>query len=229
VGSAVQWTKGYQLKINASHNFRIPTYNDLYWEEGGNPNLKPESSYQAEIANVFKYKNVTLTQTAYYNKIKDLLRWVPGNNGIWSPQNTDRVVAYGIETLLAWKQQFGNNIWQLNGTYAYTISKNEATQKQLFFVPHHKATGSLAYSYKKWSANYQFLFNGSVFTQIDNDPNAVIPSYMVSNFGVDYELPFLNSFKVGLQVLNLWNEKYESLENRIMPGRNYTMYLIFKF
>ncbi|MGL5111967.1 MAG: TonB-dependent receptor plug domain-containing protein [Flavobacterium sp.] len=229
LGSALQWTKGYQLKMNASHNFRIPTYNDLYWEEGGNPNLNPESSYQMELANVFTYKNISLTQTAYYNKIKDLLRWIPGNNGIWSPQNTDRVEAYGVELLLAWKQQVGKSIWQINGTYAYTISKNEETQKQLFFVPYHKATAALGYSYKKWSANYQFLFNGFVFTQSDNDPSALIPSYSVANLGVDYELPLRDSVKIGAQVLNVWNEKYESLENRMMPGRNFNLYLIFKF
>lgn len=228
-GSALRIAPWYQLKVNVSHNFRIPTYNDLYWEEGGNPNLKPESAYQGELTNVFTYKNVSLTQTAYYNKIKDLLRWVPGNNGIWSPQNTDRVAAYGIETVLTWKQQFGKSIWQINGTYAYTISKNEETQKQLFFVPYHKATAALAYSYKKWSANYQFLFNGFVYTQSDNDPSAIIPSYWVSNVGVDYEFFKRNPIKIGAQVLNLWNEKYESLENRMMPGRNFNLYLIFKF
>ncbi|MGL2988289.1 TonB-dependent receptor plug domain-containing protein [Flavobacterium sp. RSSA_27] len=228
-GTALRLAKWYQLKANVSRNFRIPTFNDLYWEEGGNPNLKPESAYQGELANVFTYKNFSLTQTAYYNKIKDLLRWVPGNNGIWSPQNTDRAVAYGIETVLAWQQQFGNSIWLINSTYAYTISKNEATQKQLFFVPYHKATASLAYNYKKWNANYQFLFNGFVYTQSDNDPNTIIPSYWVSNLGVDYEFFKKNPIKIGVQALNLWNEKYVSVENRIMPGRNFNLYLIFKF
>lgn len=229
VGSALQWTNWYQIKLNLSHNFRIPTYNDLYWEESGNPDLKPESSYQAEMSHVFRYKNVRFTQTAYYNKIKDLLRWVPGSNGIWSPQNTDRVMAYGLESLLAWKKQMGNSIWQLNGSYAYTISKNEATGNQLFFVPYHKATGALAYSYKKWSANYQMLYNGFVYTQSDNNPSAIVSQYWVSNVGVEYEFSILNSVKMGVQVLNLWNEKYESLENRIMPGRNFNMYLTFKF
>ena len=229
LGSSIHLIHWYQLKFNASHNFRMPTFNDLYWREVGNPNLKPESSYQAEVSNVFKFKNGSLTQTAYYNKIKDLLRWVPNSSGVWAPQNTDRVVAYGIEALLNWKQKLGKSTWEFSGTYAYTISKNENTQKQLFFVPYHKITSALAYNYKKWSANYQVLYNGFVYTQSDNDPTAIIPSYVVANVGVDYEIPWINTFKIGCQVLNVWNEKYESLENRIMPGRNYAMYLIFKF
>ncbi|MFZ0595861.1 MAG: TonB-dependent receptor, partial [Flavobacterium sp.] len=90
LGSSYQFGKLYNAKLNLSRNFRIPTFNDLYWETGGNPDLKPESSYQAEIGNVFTVKNISLTQTFYYMKIKDLLQWIPGNNGIWSPQNTDK-------------------------------------------------------------------------------------------------------------------------------------------
>lgn len=229
LGSSYQFGKLYNLKLNLSRNFRIPTFNDLYWEEGGNPDLKPESSYQAEIGNVFTFKNFSLTQTFYYIKIKDLLRWVPGNNGIWMPQNTDKVNSYGTETLLTWKKNFGKNYFVANATYAYSVSENVETKKQLFFVPYNKVTAAIAYSRNRISANYQFLYNGYVYTQSDNDPKKIVPAYTVSNIGIDYDLKLLSSFKIGFQVLNLLNEEYESLEFRPMPGRNYNLYLNLKF
>lgn len=229
LGSSYQFGKLYNLKLNLSRNFRIPTFNDLYWEEGGNPDLKPESSYQAEIGNVFTFKNISLTQTFYYIKIKDLLRWVPGNNGIWMPQNTDKVNSYGTETLLSWKKNFGKNHFVANATYAYSISENVETKKQLFFVPYNKVTAAIAYSRNRVSANYQFLYNGYVYTQSDNDPKKIVPAYTVSNIGIDYDLKLLSTFKIGFQVLNLLNEEYESLEYRPMPGRNYNLYLNLKF
>lgn len=229
LGSSYIFSKFYNLKINLSRNFRIPTFNDLYWESGGNPDLKPESSYQAEVGNVFSYKKISLTQTLYFNKINDLIRWVPGTGNDWTPQNTDRVNTYGTETLLGWTNNFGKHYWNVNGTYAYTISKNVDTDKQLFFVPYHKLTASVAYSYQKLSANYQFLYNGFVYTRSDNDPKETIEAYQVSNVGIDYDFSFLNSSKLGFQVLNLWNEKYQSLEDRPMPGRNFNIYIILKF
>ncbi|KQB43016.1 TonB-dependent receptor plug domain-containing protein [Flavobacterium aquidurense] len=229
LGSSYQLNKLYNLKLNLSRNFRIPTFNDLYWEEGGNPNLKPESSYQAEIGNVFTFKNMSLTQTFYYMKIKDLLQWVPGKNGIWSPQNTDKVNSYGAETLLSWKKHFSKNYFSANASYAYTISEDEATGKQLFFVPFHKVNGAISYSRNKISAYYQFLYNGFVYTQSDNDPKQIVKDYTVSNLGVDYDFNFLESFKLGFQVLNLFNENYESLENRPLPGRNFNIYINLKF
>ncbi len=231
LGSIYAFDKLYSLKANISRNFRIPTFNDLYWEPGGNTNLKPESSYQAEVGNVFSYKSITLTQTFYYMKIKDMIQWVPGSSNapIWSPQNTTRVQSYGAETLLSWAKNFGKHYWNINGTYAYTVSENEDTQKQLFYVPYHKMTGSTAYSYRKFSANYQLLYNGFVYTRSDNDPKEIIEAYTVSNIGIDYDFGFLDSFKLGFQVLNLFNEKYQMQEDRPMPGRNFNMYLTIKF
>ncbi|MEN2402979.1 TonB-dependent receptor [Flavobacterium sp. MC2016-06] len=229
LGSSYQVSKLYNLKLNLSRNFRIPTYNDLYWDQGGNLNLKPESSYQGEIGNVFTFKNISLTQTFYYIKIKDLLQWVPGKNGIWSPQNTSKVNSYGTETLLSWKKQFGKNSFGLNASYAYTASKDEETKNQLFFVPYNKVTGAVSYSRNKLSAYYQFLYNGFVYTRADNNPNEIINDYMISNLGIDYDFKFLDSFKLGFKVLNLFNKDYESLEERPMPGRNFNMYLTLKF
>ncbi len=228
-GSVYEVNNFYNFKMNISRNFRIPTYNDLYWEQGGNLNLKPENSYQAEIGNVFNFKKINLTQTFYFNKIDDLLRWVPGDKGIWAPQNTDKVNAYGAEIILGWGNQYGNNCFSLNATYAYTISENIETKKQLFFVPFHKATAALSYAYKNFSSNYQLLYNGFVYTQSDNDPKQIVNSYTVSNIAIDYDLKLVTSCKVGFQVLNIWNSPYESLENRPMPGRNFNMYLNLKF
>jgi outer membrane cobalamin receptor len=229
LGSSYQFTKLYNFKLNVSRNFRIPTFNDLYWETGGNPDLKPESSYQAEIGNVFTFKNISLTQTFYYIKIDDLLQWVPGKNGIWTPQNKDKVNSYGSETLLSWRKQFGKNNLNANASYAYTVSEDLATGNQLFFVPYDKVTASVSYSRNRITAYYQFLYNGFVYTRADNNPDEIINDYTVSNIGMDYDFKFLDSFKLGFQVLNIFNENYESLENRPMPGRNFNMYLTLKF
>ncbi len=229
LGTSYFFNKLYTLKANTSRNFRIPTFNDLYWEQGGNTNLKPESSYQAELGNVITCKNVSLNQAFFYNKIKDLIMWVPGNKGFWSPQNTSKVETYGSETIVGWKTNFQKHYLSFNGTYGYTISKDLETNKQLFFVPFHKLTCAIAYNYKSFSADYQFLYNGFVFTRSDNDPNEIIKAYKVSNIGIYYNIKSLKSFKMGFQVLNLLNEKYETLEERPFPGRNFNININLKF
>lgn len=218
----------YYISLNASKNFRIPTFNDLYWEGNEYPDLKPETSDQAEIRNQFHFKNFSFSVTAYYNSVKDLLRWVPqSSGGLWKPENTHRVKIYGLESILNYKKSFQNHHFELTGTYAYTVSENEETDKQLIYVPFHKSTASLGYSRKRISAYYQFLFNGAVF--IDSDNKNKLDSYTVSNLGLDYGLGKNQQYKIGFQFLNILNENYQSTLNRPMPGRNFNVYINLKF
>ena len=225
VGSTYDFSEIYRLKFNFSRNYRIPTFNDLYWEASGNPDLKPENSYQAEVGNQFQYNDIRLTATVYASKIDDMIRWLPNNSGNWSPVNTDKVSIYGAEALLGWNKKWNAHFFDFNGTYAYTVSLDEKNNKQLFYVPYHKITASSSYSYKKWNAYYQFMFTGEVFTTSDNNPKYILSDYNVSNFGIDYNFSKKDVCKIGFKIANLWNEKYEALPSRLMPGRNLTLYL----
>ena len=227
LGGNLQLFKWYALKFSGSKNFRIPTFNDLYWQGSGNLNLKPESSLQAEIGQVFSYKNASLTTTAFYSKITDMLRWLPNVSGQWQPNNTDKVSIYGLEALFHWNKDFTNSSIQLNGTYAYTISENADTNKQLIYVPFHKATSSAAYRFKRITFTYQNLFNGAVFTSSDNAYK--LKEYSVSNISLEYKIGNKKPMSVSFQVLNLENKPYQNVLSRPMPGRNYMMNLTLNF
>jgi iron complex outermembrane receptor protein len=69
------------------------------------------------------------------------------------------------------------------------------------------------------------MYTGEIFTTSDNNPKYILDAYNVSNIGVDYNFSKKNIFKLGVKAANIWNEKYEALPNRFMPGRNLTIYL----
>ena len=227
VGTTFSPFSFYKLKVNGSRNFRIPTFNDLYWQGSGNLDLKPESSYQVEVGNEFKFKNTTFSVTGYYIKIQDLLRWSPGSGGNWTPNNVADVVTYGAEILMNTSKKFGKSQFDFNATYGYIISNDEQKNKQLIYVPYHKFTASLAYSYEKLTTHFQYLYNGKVFTSSDNFYS--LDAYLVSNAGINYAFGKKKFFQLGFDVLNVFNENYQSVSMRPMPGRNYTINLIFNF
>ena len=227
LGTSIRPFSFYTLKLNASRNFRIPTFNDLYWQGSGNPYLKPETSYQAEIGNEFRYKNAVLTLTGYYIKLRDMLRWIPSQDGIWRPENVDKVNTYGLEAIFNWKKKIGIGIISINGTYAYTVSRKDESTEQLIYVPFHKATASIAYGWENISIYYRHMFNGEVFYTSDNESS--IDPYNVSSVGAEYSFQLLGGVDIGLQANNLWNEEYQNVNVRPMPGRNSNMYFNFKF
>lgn len=228
-GTELSVVKWHSLKLNFSRNFRIPTFNDLYWQGAGNPELKPESSYQGEIGNEFRLGAFRLTATVFQMQIRDMIRWIPGAGGRFAPENTNRVLINGVEVLSHYGRAFGKHRIDLNATYAYNDSRNRDTEKFLIYVPFHKATAGLGYGYRRFSLAYQHLYNGFAFTQSDNNPLKKVKMYHVSNVMADYDFGKKDSYKLGFRVLNLWNEKYESVAGYPMPGRHFNVYLILNF
>lgn len=216
----------YKLKLNGSRNFRVPTFNDLYWNPGGNLDLQPESSYQIDFGQQWSFRNVDLKLNGYYTNTNDMIQWVPDNTGTFSPRNIYNVRSYGGELEVLLKQSFGRHHFNLNTIYSYTVSENEATDEQLIYVPLHKGNLNVAYSYNGFECFYQHTFNGPV-SIIGGD----LDGYDIGTIGIAYNYPISEKITSSLQfnVNNIYNRTYQIVALRPMPNRNYQLQLTLKF
>jgi iron complex outermembrane receptor protein len=221
-----QLTKQYKIQINGSKNYRVPTFNDLYWNPGGNLDLVPESSYQVDIGQQFNFEYYNFKLNGYYINTEDLIQWQPDTNGFWSPENIAESQSYGAELELESHYKIKAHHFNVNAHYSYTVSENMETKKQLIYVPFHKANVSLAYGYKKFNMYYQHLFNGEVFIT-----GSALKGYNVGNIGMGYTLNEKGSinYEINFKVNNLYNTYYENVALRPMPNRNYQIQTIIKF
>ena len=225
-GASYAVTEDYSIKLNISRNYRIPTFNDLFWHSGGNLDLKPEKSLQAEVGQELQISGLQLKLTAFIIDTEDLLRWVPSAEGMWRPENTKQARNYGLEAMTDWNGNFNGHILKLSGTYAYTQALDQHTEKQLIYVPEHKATASVGYGVGRFNSYFQMLYNGEVFTSSDNHYS--LESYTVTNAGLGYDL-IKHKLNLELEVRNILNSSYLSMPSRPMPGRSFYTSLIFKF
>lgn len=217
----------YSFALNVSKNFRYPSFNDLYWQPGGNLDLKPEVSHQAELGNNFKYGNFKLNLTPYYIKIKDMIRWLPTSSGYWSPVNTNNVESYGLESQLDFEKEFGNHKTKLSLGYVFTHSKDIDTDRFLMYVPQHKFFGNATYKYRFAELYVQGMFNGLTYTTSDEKLRDAINPYFVMNAGLN--LTFFKSYQIGFKVNNIFNEIYETTAYFPLPKRNYSANLLINF
>jgi len=218
----------YTIKVNASKNYRVPTFNDLYWNIGGNEELQPETSYQAEIGNDFFWKDFRIGVNGFYIRSEDLIKWQPGNDGLFSPVNISEAENYGVEFSVEFSQVFNEHAFKFSADYAYTSASDKEKNKQLLYVPFHKVIGLVNYDYKKFSVYYQLLYNGEVFTTTDNI--GTVEAYSVSNIGLEYS--FLDQeipIGTGIKFNNIFDTYYESVAFRPMPNRNFQLFLNIKF
>lgn len=219
----------YRLRFNGSRNFRIPSINDLYWTSGGNPNLKPESSWQTEVGQQFNWGPVELSVTFYALNIKDLIQWLPGESSEWFPRNVASVHVRGLEAFIRFDQKKGAHHLQIQGTYAYTKSEDRETQKQLIFVPFHKGTFLTAYSFRRFEVSAETLLTGEVFTRSDNNARYNLDGYTVVNGGVAFVFDNTKNSKIGFTIRNIGNSEYMTQPRRPYPGRHYAINLTLNF
>lgn len=92
-----QWV----LRANYSKKFRKPTFNDLFWRPGGNPDLNPENGYTIEAGseNTFHISEKSVIETdisPYYTNVNDMIVWRPAG-AFWSPENYQEVRSAGVD------------------------------------------------------------------------------------------------------------------------------------
>lgn len=217
LGIDYQVNKKYKLSFNTSKNFRIPTFNDLYWQPGGNLNLKPEESYQFEVGNAINLKNSSFRLNSFFIKTSNLIQWNPNTVGVWSPENVNKTENYGFEFSANYYVKYGFHLFNFRTNYSYTIAKNLATDKQLFYVPKHRANFLLDYNYKNITVFYQQLINDEVSFLVDT-----IPLFTVANVGFNYQFESLKTIPaIGFKINNIYNTYYQNTLNRPMPGINF--------
>ncbi|MDB4293425.1 TonB-dependent receptor [Maribacter sp.] len=227
-----QLSQQYSIQFNTSKNYRIPTFNDLYWQGAGatgNAEVLPESALQAELGQTFAGKGYEVNLNGFYIATTDLIQWRPDLAGIWTPQNIKDVAQYGLEFDLKLEKELGQHriVWT-NG-YALTKAIDIETNNQLLYVPLHKFTSNIAYRYGRWGTFVRGLYNGKVFITTDNQNE--LSDYLVLDMGLEYRFPKISGveLKTILAVNNLGNKNYQNVAFRPMPNRNIHLNLNFKF
>ncbi len=232
--ASYQVSERYILKVNASKNFRVPTFNDMYWSPGGNLELTPEHSFQVDLGHEFSYNTMKLNLNTYYINTSDLIQWQPDNiTANWTPINISRALQYGLEAEFELSKRINTHHFNVNGNYSYTMSKDADTDKELIYVPNHKMNASVAYNYGNLSLIYQHMYTGEVFITDDNLTGRLfsLESYDIANITLSYKV--LQTPKQALDVLlsinNVYNEIYQNVAARPMPNRNFNIQFNYKF
>ena len=228
--------KRLSLTQSVSTGFRIPTLNDLYWNPGGNPDLNPEQSINAEAGLKWESDLEEVKWGTSLNVFKmwarDYILWRPGSDGIWSPENIQQVHSSGLE-YEGWLQfEAGSFSQQISGSYSYTRSINQTGNNkgnQLPYVPAHQGGMNVNSIWSSWSLDLNATYTGTRFTTLDNTSSQSVDDFFLLNAGIERKLKLEKwTLDLGIRVKNLLSNEYENLINLAMPGRNYQLYILIK-
>lgn len=247
LGIAWKPIQNWTLKGNAGYSYLLPSMNDLYWSPGGNPDLKPEQGWSGEIRlERLKQRNTSakdfsvfehLSLGAYQRRIRNWIIWLPvDDTWIWMPQNRLEVRSYGLESRWAGYGKLGQGLLEWNLRYDLTIAENSkgmdaddpSLGKQLTYVPKHRGGINLSFSIKNLSIFYNHEMGGKRYTSSDN--SQWLPSYHTGDIGLSWKPRIFNQqMGLNLTVENLWNTRYQIIDNRPMPLRYVRAGMYFRF
>ncbi len=233
----------FSISGNAARSYRLPTFNDLFWTPGGNPNLLPESGWNEEISlkakmSTSKKIGAQVCLTAFNKNVDNWIIWLPNSVSGVSPYNLNKVWSRGLEA--DWKLNILLNKWSflVNGLHDFTLATNQSqstlnqvnteTDMQLIYIPRVKHILQLGVYFKGYSATYQNQYIGTRFVSADNQ--SWLNPYQTAriSFGKFIQIK-QNSIQLQMQINNVFNQTYQVMLNRPMPLRNYQISIQYKF
>lgn len=233
----IRLVKSLHIKGNAAYSYRVPSLNDLYWQQGGNLKLKPEQGVKSELSLDYNNGIVKVAATAFYQRLDNWIMWQPSASvSYWSAMNARQVESKGIELAGEYQQQWGHHHLVVAARYQFVRSINTKVDstnennlgKQLFYTPLHTGLVRVTYGYKSFRIFMLGNYTGMRYLTGNNDPDYVLDGYVLFNTGLVYDFRYrAHMASLQFSVSNIGNKAYQVVENRPMPLRNYQLTLKF--
>jgi vitamin B12 transporter len=229
----------HYLKLNISRNSKIPSLNELFWNPGGNPNLKNEYAYSYEVGYKLDHQisgTVSFgSELNYFNNyIQDMIQWRPGDSSFWVADNIGSVKSSGVEAGLAAKYLNNDLSVNFNTGYSYTRATEmnsrtaETKGKQLIYIPENQANSSIHLAFKNIYAVWLIHFMGRIYTTADN--SGTLKGYTINNLTGGFKFNFNeNLIDLSFKIENIFDISYKTIAYYPQPGRNYFLMLSFHF
>ncbi len=225
----------FSLKVNLSRVHRRPSLNDLFWQPGGNLDLRAESGMSGDLG-LTALKSLgswmVLSELTYFQqRVDDQITWIDLGN-LWSPQNIGKVDTRGGE----WSVQASRKGGLLRGFDLFanlTSAKDKsdpesaAFGKQLRYTPKYQLKSNLRFVKGDFMASVNLTGVSKRF--VTSDESQTLDPYVLFGGRVGYGFTFpkfeAQSF---ISVENFTDQDYQIISSYGMPPRVIRFELILK-
>lgn len=221
------YTYNLAFKFLYTHNFRTPSFNEMYYLNYGTKDLKDETSNSYNLS-------LDFTPRTYFNieanffliRTHNQIISIPTSTIKWSASNLGATQSIGFD-LLIYGNIF-NNLFDYNIAYtnlrARDISDNSLTKDKIIpYTPDEIANARLGINIGSFSINSAFSYSSFRYLFPDNNSQDIIPSYWLMDLSCFYKLYNGKNFKIKLKIEadNIFDKTYEVISKYYMPGRSF--------
>ena len=231
----------FSMRAYAKKSFRMPTFNDLYYTDMGNANLKPESAMQYDVGFALNkhfeqgiVRHAEMHFDAYYNKVRDkIVAYPKGQQFRWTMLNLGDVRIKGIDVEAEADYQVGRDLMAtVRAQYTYQDARDVTDPStsyyndQIPYIPWHSGSAIVGLTYRSWQLNYSFIYAGERYDEQENILYNHVEPWYTSDLSLRYQCTWHRVlYTMMLEVNNVLDQQYEVIVNYPMPGRNYAVTL----
>ena len=151
-----------ELKASAGKGFRYPTIREMYMFPPKNPDLRPESMWNYELAFAQRLLDGRLSYgiNVFYIDGKNLIVAVPRAGATPLNMNTGKIDNTGVEVEAAYRI---HPHWSVETNYSYLHMDNP-----VLGAPEHKFYAGAMFSKNRWTVSTGFQYVANLYTDVDH-------------------------------------------------------------
>ncbi len=222
---------GLGLFIDGYESTHNPTFVEKFGTSAsffGNPQLKPETRYQAEAGLSGHREPVTSSLALFYGFTRDKIVSTMQSQGMLFPQNYSGVLHYGLEwnagvALSKWLSATNNITWMKN-TF-HDVAEPALEGKSVALLPDFKECMALQVSWKNVTFSHSLVYCSPDY--FDNDNTSVNVSSPVLN--VSLKVKFLSHYALSYRIDNYLDAHNLDFQYDPKPGRTHFVELSADF
>ena len=213
----------WSIALGINRIARLPSFNDLFWFEGGNPDLQTEHGFGSNLAIGYRSgEQLHLQVNGFFRQINDFIQWIP-QRGLFRATQIPSIRSWGATATAS--SQIHPNL-RISAVWTYTrciflhnrLPNDDIRGKQLLYVPLHQGSIEAEATFKDWT--FQLLVTGATERYITTDNSRALPPYLLAHATAEYAFQrWKIPLRAMLSVENLTDRYYELYSGWPMPGR----------
>lgn len=215
VGASYAILPDLTLRSSYATGFRAPSFNELYYPNYSNPNLKPEKSRSYEVGLNWQATTDTNLDVAFYQTW--LTDAIASNPPTYLPFNVAKARITGFEAALAHRFNTG---WSGKVTLDIREPLNQDNGKFIPYRDRLKAMAEVTYSpTERLDLTTRMLYGAARYADTAN--TVKLPDYVTVDFTALYALDAASQVKFAVE--NLFDADYSTVTDYRAPRRTFNL------
>ena len=235
---------GFDVLAFGRRAYRVPTFNELYYVDYGNPDLHPEDAWLTDWGLEYRRGfgdswSVKAKVDGFFNFLTDKITSAPTpeDPAIWAPYNIGKVLSTGLDVAAGFVWRRGEWMCSFDAKYTLLSAVDKTPDsytygQQIPYIAKHTLVLNAVASWKGWSvAPVWHLRAGRMDGSGAPDGSGMLDDWNTLDltFSKELKLPKTGPLSFKFSVRNLMDCSYEVSSGYPMPGRSFIGGFEYKF